>query len=313
MIMTLSEETGAPDAGLAPRLSVIVISFNSDEVLARCLAALAGQIEPAEAELLVVGRWSSRPDPGSRRTRFPAVRWVAAAEGETVPQMRSRGLACSRGEVVALLEDDCLVPPDWCARVVAAHRLPHPAIGGPIEPDRFRTALDWGVYFCEYGRFMAPLDGIVPALPGNNVTYKREVLAGLEGLEPDRGFYEVFIHWRMQAAGHKLFAASDLAVTNVNHWTWRHVTRVPYHHGRAFAGMRRRGQPLRQRLIWAALAPLLPLVQSVRIGREVLRRGRLVGRLGSALPWIWLFSGSWGWGEWVGTLFGPGDSPRRWL
>lgn len=295
-------------------LSVVVAAFNRPEILARCLAALAPQAVPGAVEVLVAGRADDQAA-AAAVARVPGCRWLPSPPGSTIPALRAAGIAAARGEVVALLEDDCVVPAGWCDAIVAAHAAAPAvtAIGGAIEPDAYPTGLDWGVYFCEYVRFMAPFHGPVAALPGNNASYKRQrLLAAWAPTDAEPGFYDVFVHWRLQQAGEALLADARLAVVNVNRWGGRNVTAVPYHHGRAFAGMRARGRPPWLRPLWAMVALALPLLQTARHLREVLRRGRRVGRFLGALPWVLAFTASWGAGEFVGALAGPGDSASRW-
>ncbi len=290
-------------------LSVIVVSFNSAAILARCLAALWPQIEPDEVTVLVVGRWPDDQPPHDLCSRFPWVQWLAAPAEATIPQMRSRGIECSQGDIVALLEDDCVVTESWRREVILVHQSPYPAIGGPIEPGDYGKGLDWGVYFCEYGRFMRPYSGIVSALPGNNVTYKRNAL---EKVDMREGFYEVFIHEQWQQAGQKLLADDKLAVHNINIWSGKNVTTVPYHHGRAFAGMRLSDQPVWRRLLYAVLAIGLPVIQIARLLRVILARQRYRSVFIKSLPWITLFYICWAVGEWMGYLFGSGKSASQW-
>ena len=111
---------------------MIVVALNGPAVLHRCLAALVGQA-PAESgvEIMVVGDWRAYPEAlAAVRGAFETVRWIDA-DGSTVPQRRSLGLGRARGDIVALLEDDCLVGDDWCRAVLQAHASPEPAIETP--------------------------------------------------------------------------------------------------------------------------------------------------------------------------------------
>jgi hypothetical protein len=216
----------------------------------------------------------------------------------------------SQGEIVALLEDDCIVSEDWCRGVIEAHQDDSSvAIGGPVEPDSYQKALDWAVYFCEYGRFMRPFSGTVSALSGNNVTYKR---GALTDVKDGSGFYEVMLHWQWQQHGEALSAYDGLEIHNVNRWSLVNVTTSPYHHGRAFAGMRIRGQPWYRRLFFVGMSITLPLVQMMRQVRVVTSRKRYAWEFVRALPWIVVFLIGWSLGEFVGYLRGPGQSASYW-
>jgi hypothetical protein len=183
------------------------------------------------------------------------------------------------------------------------------AVGGAIEPGDYTRGLDWGVFYCEFGRFMAPFSGPVNALPGNNVSYRSEAM---DPALIKHGFYEIFIHERWQKSGIELYAVSDMVVKNNNSWRFANCTVIPFHHGRAYAGQRFGTRFSARRLIYAVLATLLPIVKSFRTFREVHSRRRRDLPLVRALPWILVFHGFWSMGELVGYLAGPGNSIGKW-
>jgi hypothetical protein len=297
------------------KLSVIVVCLNSPQVREACLTALADQVHPNSTEILAVGHWVAEDQAASSveyfktRQRFPGVRWLPVSADTTVPQMRTYGILSSQGEIVALLEDDCVVDEDWCAAVLQAHKNSPPAIGGAILPGGYRRWLDWAVYFCEYARFMPPFSGTTGALPGNHVTYKR---SALPRLEPGEGFYEVFLHENWLKSGRQLIADPALMVKNINQWSLHHITRMPFHHGRAFAGMRAQSFPAWRRSLYAVLSIVLPILKVARLASEVASRRRYSVKFCLSIPWIMIFLTSWSLGELWGYATGPGHSPDEW-
>ena len=295
-------------------LSVVVVSAGRAGTLSRCLDALLPQARALRAEVLVV----RRPGDASRErlhAGHPEVAWVEAAPDDNIPRMRARAIRQAGGHIVALLEDDCVVAEGWGQAVQAAQEAGHAVAGGPIAPDPASRGLDHAVFFCEYGRFMPPFQGEVPALPGNNVSYRRDLV--LEWLESRgaSGFLDVFAHEDWRRRGIRLQAEERMAVRSIGRWTLDTVTRSAFHHGRAFAGQRfERGGASRPglRLAFAGGSLLLPLLKTARVAREVLGRPGHAGSLLRALPWIILFHTSWAWGEMLGYLFGPGRSADRW-
>ena len=291
----------------------MVVSFNSPASVERCLASLVEQAAAHDAEIIVVR--AIRIDDAAcdaLRRRFSGCRWMIAPAGETVPRMRCQGMAAARGDVVALLEDDCVVDGRWCGAVLEAHREAWTAVGGAVEPGAYTRAVDWAVYFCEYGRFMLPFAAREsPVLPGNNVSYKREALA-MDGLFEADGFYDVFVHNAWWAKGLPMLMTPALLVTNRNSWPLTSVSMTPFHHGRGFAARRVAGQSWARRAVLAVFAPFLPLLQTYRIIRVIVGRGRLLGRLVVAVPWVVVFSTSWALGEVFGYLLGAGKSGQHW-
>ncbi len=298
----------------APRLAAIVVSFSPESSLARCLEALTAQAGPHDGIEVVVVR-ARRGGQGSARQaigdRYPAVRFVDAPEGCTVPRMRAIGVAESRAPVIALIEDDCVVGPGWAEAVLRAHRAGAAAVGGAVEPATFRRGLDWGVFFCDYGRFMPPLgEGPAVAVAGNNMSYARDALRAMPEIATE-GLQEVFVCGALRARGLEVRTSPAILVTNSGNWSWEHVTRVPFHHARAYAGKRIERAGSSRRAAMGVLALGLPAVKVLRVSREALARRR-VGPWLRGLPWIVLLAASWSLGESAGYLLGAGDSASRW-
>ena len=296
-----------------PALSVVVVSFNETWQLERCLRSLAAQVARPTMEVIVVRKWERETDDMARlHAAFPETLWVNATDG-TIPRMRSRGIAASRGDVVAMIEDDCVVEAHFGSAVLRAHASPHVAVGGAVEPGSYQTALDWATYFCDYARFMLPFPvGDTSVLPGNNVSYKRAVVEELLSLGASDGLQEAFVHAAWSRSGRPMKADPQIVVRNENSWSVAAVSSLPFHHGRAFAGQRGQNWPLPRRLAFAAAAVALPALHGGRILSRVVGRRRKVGQLTRALPWVVLFGLSWSAGEFVGYSLGPGTSLQRW-
>lgn len=303
-----------------PTLSVVVVASNGARTLQGCLESLRPRGAGDQTEIIVISRLRAQsPERQQLEAQFPESRWVEVSADATVPRMRLEGLRESRAEVVALLEDDCVAAPDWCASVMRAHRGSEAAVGGVVDPSAYTAALDWALYLSEYVRFMRPVSRAASAvLPGTNVSYKRaalrDILAGVDtagdGAAP--GFYEVFVHSRLLQAGYALKIDPDVVVTNVNSWRAAGALRSRFHHGRGFAAMRVDRSSAVRRVYFLAVAVLLPAVQVARIAKQLLARRRHLDKLILALPWLILLSMSWSAGEFLGYLLGPGDSLRRW-
>jgi hypothetical protein len=304
------------DAGAAarPQLSVVVASLSHGSILYRCLEGLLAETGSGQAEVIVV-RDVERVDGFDRTSatrRFPQVRWIEAPPGCTVPRLRTLGIAASRGDAIALLEDDCLVQPGWCQAALTVTGSGYAAIGGAVEPGPYRRTSDWGVYFCEYARFMLPVPKIdSPPLPGNNAVYTRSALLQLPP-SAQEGFQEVFVQAEWRRVGLATSASDALVVQNINSWPAQQVTSVPFHHARAYAARRFQGRSLAERIPIALTTALLPAVKTYRLLMESARRGRLVGPLVRSLPWVIAFNTSWSVGEAIGCVFGPGSSGTRW-
>jgi len=293
----------------APALSLVIAALDSGPVIMDTLAALERQRTP-ELELVVVD--ASRDDTAGRvRARFPWVRVVEAPSARSLPKLRGLGMAETTGPVVGVLDAWCLPGTGWVAAAIRVHReLPHLVVGGGVDLDdsERRSITAWATYLFDYWEFVPPVrPGIVGALPGNNITYKRSALPDAATLRRE-GFWKAFTNVRLQKSGHRLWCSPGLAVRLRRRLGLGRFLRSRFHHGRSYGAMRVRGASLAVRLKWAAVTPALP---ALFLGRQV--RG-LAGKPGArawfvvCVPFLVAFHLSWAWGELCGYLAGPGRS-----
>jgi len=108
-----------PETGRRFFLSIVVCTHDRPDDLRSCLDRLT-RLEPGRhrLELIVVDN-----NPASRLTE-PVVRSFPGVRYETelrpgVASARNKGLSAAEGDIVAYIDDDVLVPPDWPARILA--------------------------------------------------------------------------------------------------------------------------------------------------------------------------------------------------
>ncbi len=127
------------DQAGAAVLSVIIPHFNQPDLLARCLAALTGQMATGQmaaghpVEIIVVDN-GSRELPQAVVDRFPGVRLAREATPGPGPA-RNHGVSLSRGGYLAFIDADCVAAPDWLA-VIAGRFDRDPAaevLGGDVR------------------------------------------------------------------------------------------------------------------------------------------------------------------------------------
>jgi glycosyltransferase involved in cell wall biosynthesis len=121
-------------------ISVIVCTYNGEERVLRCLDSIAGakvSDEVGEVEVLTVDN-SSRDDTRERVLDFISLKaggdivfqYVYEAE-LGLSRARNRGIEESRGEIIAFVDDDAVVAPDWLLEMAGAYRtLGADIIGG---------------------------------------------------------------------------------------------------------------------------------------------------------------------------------------
>lgn len=97
-------------------LSVVIVSYNTRDLLAACLASLAGS-EP-EIEIIVVDNASEDGSAAMVRERFPQVRLIQNLHNSGYACASNQGIRASSGRHVLLLNSDTEIRPGALARVL---------------------------------------------------------------------------------------------------------------------------------------------------------------------------------------------------
>lgn len=287
----------------------MIASVNGTDYVDECLRSLEDQTASDRAEVIVADCCGD-PVTDLVRERHPSVKLLSFKERKTIPELRAIGMKQAQGEIVTLTEDHCLADRHWYERILEAHRTYFGAIGGAVENDAsIRRTVDWAVFFCEYSQFMNPIpSGEVKDIPGNNTSYRREFLTHIADMLDAGSFWEGFLNARLQQKGIKLYSDPSIVVYHKKVFGLGYFFRQRYHYGRSFAGMRLGNASFTKKLIYAGFCAVLPALLVGRIGWRVVRKKRHLGKFVLASPLIVVFSLTWAWGEFVGYLFGPGES-----
>jgi len=106
-----------------PKASVVICTMDRPESLDRCLASLAAQSAPP-AEVIVVHAGADTGLEGDLRRRYadaPFTLMYLRAQPSLVRQ-RNLGFSRSSGDVVFFLDDDVVLSPDYCEKVLSEYR-----------------------------------------------------------------------------------------------------------------------------------------------------------------------------------------------
>lgn len=302
----------------SPELSVIVTAVHGKETVRRCLRVLASQAEECGVEIIVPYDEESKEIGEQLFGEFPDVNFhfianIAATVKPNTPcrqhrlfdLRRAAGINAARGRIIAITEDYAVPATDWCRQIIAAHQRQLDAVIGGVINNGIDCALNWALYYCDFGRYGSPLrPGPAAYASDVNISYKRAALLSVRELWSN-SYRETTVNWALRARGEKLFLDPRLTVEQHRPpITIRAAYRERIEWGRMFAETRGAASGLRRRLVYAAGAPALPLLLGARVLGHMLRQQRTAGQIFKSLPLaVFLLSG-WAVGELQGYLAG---------
>ncbi len=305
------EASGAPEDHALPTLtlnsnsnsilSIIIPNWNGAHHLPVCLDSLREQTYP-HIEVILVDNASSDGSLELLARDYPEVRVVALAENRGFAGACNAGIHASRGEFVALLNNDTEVDARWAQAVVDAFAR-HPEAGLVASKmllfdrrDTFHTAGDTyrldglpgnrGVWQKDEGQF--DTEEYVFSACGGSAAYRRSMLDQIGLLDEDFFFSceDLDLAWRAQLAGWKCVYAPSAVVYHKLSSTGGGPI-ASYHDGRNFVWLIAKNYPSG---LWRQYRDAILRAQW-RLAREALRawrgaeararlRGMLAGLLG---------------------------------
>jgi glycosyltransferase involved in cell wall biosynthesis len=302
------------EPGPTPSLSVVVAAWNERELLRACLQSLIedrARARRGTIEIIVAGAGSA--DQGDMMAAdFSSCTYVSVEGTPTVPTLRKAGLARATSDVVAFIEDHATVAPGWADAIRDGFsRAEVSAMGGPVGQGAGSSALDWGAYLFDYGRFAPPQPGgIARGVSGLNMAFRRSFLAALAELRD--GVFEGPIHAELARRDERPYMAPEAIVYHQKRYSLREAFVSVYYLGRGYAGRRVESASRVVRFARAASCVVLPPVLVWRPLSVVFRAGHATRPPLRSLGYLSLLALSWSSGECIGYLFGRGDSDSRW-
>ena len=201
-----------------PFVSVIVPNYNGLRFLPTCLGALRRQTYPPDRlEIILVDDGSTDASVQFVQTHFPEVRVLPLKRNVGLAAACNRGAAIARGDILALLNNDTEVEPQWVEALVEALQR-HPWAGAAASKmllfdrrDVLHSAGDLmgidgiprnrGVWEVDRGQY--DQQPVVFGGCGGAVAYRKRVWDALGGFDESLFMYleDVDFAWRMQLQG----------------------------------------------------------------------------------------------------------------
>ncbi|MEO8130595.1 MAG: glycosyltransferase [Bryobacteraceae bacterium] len=289
--------------------SVIIATTHAWPELKMTLDSLWPQLQSLGGEL-IIGDGDGRGIPTDFVTQFPGAVCVTMP-GASIFALRSACIQRSRGDIVFLTEDHCVLSENWCAGLLESHRkYPCAAvISGSIENGSADKLMDWANFFIAHGPMMGPVkEGESRHISLSAAAFKR---SALPREFPPEGVMEMLYLMELSRQGGKLFNNNKVSVAHVQSFGFWNTFAVHYHNGRSIAGFRKRSAGPWSRLLRIGSCAILPVFLLARSGYGVLRKRRFVSQFLLAFPLMAALATCHAAGELMGYLAGPGNSPAK--
>ena len=215
-------------------LSIIVVSYNTRQLLGDCLRSLyAAEAPPGGMEVIVVDNASADGSPEMVRQRYPQARLIVSDENRGYSAANNLGSAAATGDTLLFLNSDTVVAADALVRPLR-YLQDHPAAGaltvrlvyptGERDPDNHRGfPTPWNAfchftllsrlfpnsprfngYFRSYEDFSAVHP--VPVIAGSYMMMPRALDGQLGGWDETYFFYgeDIDYCYRIHEAGYQI-------------------------------------------------------------------------------------------------------------
>ncbi len=296
----------------APDLSVVLITPDRLETIARTMKHLREQSVPNQLEIVIVAPSKgaiSGNNAGSNG--FQAIRVVEVGNLTSTSEARAAGVRAASAPLVAFVEDHCFPEPGWADALIRSHRRPAAGIGPVFLNANPKTLTSWANLLAEYGPWLDPApEGTDTHIPGHNSCYRREVL--LEYGQRLGAILEAesALHWELHARGYQFRLEPAAKTRHLNFSRFWPSLPLRFHGGRLFAANRARNWPILRRALYVAASPLIPWVRLRRAMGDLRRIGRqrLMPRI---LPVLIALLMADGFGELFGYLSGSGRAMEK--
>lgn len=221
-------------------LSVVIVSWNTADLLVQCLEALPAAVGAVLHEVIVVDNGSSDRSAEMVRAGFPTVQLITNPENRGFVQASNQGISLSQGRYVLLLNSDVIAPMGSISRMVEfLERRPDIGAVAPklLNPDgsfqasyaQFPTLISeslsaFGLNRVLYGHTHPsplPLPGERPHpvdwVPGACLLVRREALDAIGSLDEGYWMYseDTDLCYRLWQTGWKVYYLPDVEVVHL--------------------------------------------------------------------------------------------------
>jgi len=243
------------------------------------------------------------------------VKYLHAPELHYWSRARMVALVQAEAPVIAYIEDHCYPSPCWAEALIKRHKENWVAVGYAFVNANPDTWISRGAMVNDYGDWMDPAPtGPLRLLPGNNISYKREILLSFgseleELLTPDFALQEVL--WKR---GLPMCLEPRAHAAHENWNTLPSLLRSNHDFSRLLGARRAKTQSWKRWkcLFYAFVTPFSsPILAVIRLFGSLSGRTSLLSQFLEALPVVLLNRFWCGVGEALGYLLGEGQTLEK--
>jgi hypothetical protein len=199
-------------------------------------------------------------------TSFAQVQQVKLDNYASMAAAKIAGIQVAQTSIVAFAEDHVFHAPDWCEKLVQAHAEGDiAAAAARVVNANPGSLLSWSDFVLGYAPWAEPVTrGDCDLLPGNNGSYKRDILLAYGDMLETLLEAETVLYWDLRSKGYRLWLETETTFAHTNYSRWRPCLQATFIAGRTFAAGRAARWPMARRLLYGLSWALIPWVRLIR-------------------------------------------------
>lgn len=99
-------------------ISVVIVSYNTQELLEKCLTSLTKSLKNLKSEIFVIDNNSLDESAGMVRKKFPRVNLIANKQNRGFAKANNQALTKVKGKYILILNPDTQIMPDTVAKMI---------------------------------------------------------------------------------------------------------------------------------------------------------------------------------------------------
>ena len=300
---------------ILPVMSVVLVMPDSFETIRQTAKHLAAQTICSQLELVIVASPNAALGIDTAAVAGLAhVTVVQVEQYDSTAALRALGTQAAAASVVAFAEDHCFPEPKWAEALYEAHKQQWAGVGPNMLNANPASTVSWADFLTSFGPHIEQHESEeVDNLPNHNTSYKKNLLLAYGArlgrvLETESDLRNDLIR-----QGYRLYRASESRAHHTNFSASGSFHSAQFHSGRLYGANRaahERWSSVR-RLVYVALAGLLPMVRLWRLRGDIQRVDQLHTIWPQVVPMLFIGVLMHSVGEAFGYLLGVGNSRRQ--